>query len=114
MKPSVLRSKNLLRYEMRQKKRCLLISWACRARKKYVYVNFLIMFRLTTLFMKEAEAEKASIMRQYEDAVSRRTAIDEEQRTFLEESNKVKGQIQNFEEAREGVGVRVTFEMSRL
>ncbi|OJA17188.1 hypothetical protein AZE42_00230 [Rhizopogon vesiculosus] len=56
---------------------------------------------------EEAEAEKAHIMQQYEDAVSRRTAIDEEQKVFLAESNKVKAQIQNFEEARGGVRAKI-------
>ncbi|KAG0704264.1 P-loop containing nucleoside triphosphate hydrolase protein [Suillus ampliporus] len=55
----------------------------------------------------EAEAEKANIMQQYEDAVGRRTAIDQEQNTLLEEFNKVKGQIQNFEEARQGVQKKI-------
>ncbi|KAG2065304.1 P-loop containing nucleoside triphosphate hydrolase protein [Suillus decipiens] len=55
----------------------------------------------------EAEAEKASIMQQFEDAVSRRTAIDQEQATLLAESNKVKGQIHNFEEARQGVQKKI-------
>lgn len=64
-------------------------------------------FQLTTLFVQEAEAEKASIMQQFEDVVSRRTAIDQEQITLLEESNKVKGQIHNFEEARQGIQARV-------
>ncbi|KAG1762131.1 P-loop containing nucleoside triphosphate hydrolase protein [Suillus occidentalis] len=51
----------------------------------------------------EAEAEKASIMQQFEDVVSRRTAIDQEQINLLEELNKVKGQIHNFVEARRGI-----------
>lgn len=55
----------------------------------------------------EAEAEKASIMQQFEDAVSRRTAIDQEQTTLLVELNKVKGQIHNFEEARQGVQKKI-------
>ncbi|KAG2362689.1 P-loop containing nucleoside triphosphate hydrolase protein [Suillus spraguei] len=55
----------------------------------------------------EAEAEKASIMQQFEDAVSRRTAIDQEQATLLAEANKVKGQIHNFEEARQGVQKKI-------
>jgi len=70
------------------------------------------MFRLVTLCIKEAEAEKAHIMQQYEDAVSRRMAIDEEQKVFLVELNRVKGQIQNFEEARGGVRVRFTWDVS--
>ncbi|KAG1906517.1 uncharacterized protein F5891DRAFT_941410 [Suillus fuscotomentosus] len=56
----------------------------------------------------EAEAEKTSIMQQFEDAVGRRTAIDQEQATLLVELNKIKGQIHNFEEARQGVQVSVT------
>jgi hypothetical protein len=59
-------------------------------------------------FVQEAEAEKASIMQQFEDAVSRRMAIDQEQSTLLIELNKVKAQIHNFEEARQEVQVRVT------
>jgi hypothetical protein len=58
--------------------------------------------------MQEADAEKASIIQQFEDVVSRRTTIDQEQTTLLVELNKVKGQIHNFEEARQGIQVRVT------
>jgi hypothetical protein len=47
-------------------------------------------------------------MQQFEDVVSRRTAIDQEQTTLLVELNKVKGQIHNFEEARQGIQVRAT------
>lgn len=68
----------------------------------------LYMIGLVTLSIKEAEAEKAHIMQQYEDAVSKKMAIDEEQKIFLVDLNKVKAQIQNFEEARGGVRVRVT------
>lgn len=64
--------------------------------------------RLTILSVQEAEAEKASIMQQFEDAVGRRTAIDQEQATLLVELNKIKGQIHNFEEARQGVQVSIT------
>ncbi|KAG2151338.1 P-loop containing nucleoside triphosphate hydrolase protein [Suillus clintonianus] len=56
---------------------------------------------------EEAEAEKASIMQQFEDAVSRRTTIDQEQAILLTESNKVKAQIQNFEEARQGIQKKI-------
>ncbi|KAG1727321.1 hypothetical protein EDB19DRAFT_1943250 [Suillus lakei] len=42
-------------------------------------------------------------MQQFEDVVSRRMAIDREQTTLLAELNKVKGQIHNFEEARQGI-----------
>ena len=45
-------------------------------------------------------------MQQYEDAVGRRTAIDEEQKVLLEDSNKIKAQIQNFEGARGAIAVR--------
>ncbi|KAG1822914.1 P-loop containing nucleoside triphosphate hydrolase protein [Suillus subaureus] len=55
----------------------------------------------------EAEAEKASIMQQFEDAVSRRMAIDQEQNTLLVELNKVKAQIHNFEEARQEVQKKI-------
>jgi hypothetical protein len=48
-------------------------------------------------------------MQQFEDAVSRRMTIDQEQSTLLIELNKVKAQIHNFEEARQEVQVRVTF-----
>ncbi|KAG1745864.1 P-loop containing nucleoside triphosphate hydrolase protein [Suillus paluster] len=55
----------------------------------------------------DAEAEKANVIQQYEDAIGRRTAIDQEQNTLLAEFNKVKGQIQNFEEARQGVQKKI-------
>ncbi|KAG1824198.1 hypothetical protein EV424DRAFT_1538223 [Suillus variegatus] len=57
--------------------------------------------------MNEAEAEKASIMQQFEDAVGRRTTIDQEQATLLVELNKIKGQIHNFEEAHQGVQKKI-------
>ncbi|KAG1899926.1 uncharacterized protein F5891DRAFT_980565 [Suillus fuscotomentosus] len=46
-------------------------------------------------------------MQQFEDAVGRRTAIDQEQATLLVELNKMKGQIHNFEEARQGVQKKI-------
>ncbi|KAG1884988.1 P-loop containing nucleoside triphosphate hydrolase protein [Suillus subluteus] len=55
----------------------------------------------------EAEAEKTSIMQQFEDAVSRRMAIDQEQSTLLVELNKVKAQIHNFEEARQEIQKKI-------
>ncbi|KAG2155901.1 P-loop containing nucleoside triphosphate hydrolase protein [Suillus bovinus] len=63
----------------------------------------------------EAEAEKASIVQQFEDAVGRRTVIDQEQATLLLELNKVKSQIHNFEEARQEVQKKIEdAAMSRL
>jgi structural maintenance of chromosomes protein 6 len=76
--------------------------------KEVYHENLMMMFGLTTLFIKEAEAEKAHIMQQFEDAIGRQAVIDEEQNVLLTELNKVKTQIQNFEEARGKVLVRFT------
>ncbi|KAG9315735.1 P-loop containing nucleoside triphosphate hydrolase protein [Chiua virens] len=49
---------------------------------------------------EEAEAEKASILEQFTDLAQRKTIIDEQQRELLTEMNRIKQQIQNFEQHR--------------
>ncbi|KIK94054.1 hypothetical protein PAXRUDRAFT_478960 [Paxillus rubicundulus Ve08.2h10] len=55
----------------------------------------------------EAEAEKASIMKQFTDLAKRKALINEQQSGLLTEQNGVKQQIQNFEQLRGTITAKV-------
>lgn len=93
-------------------KRCLPELLACRARRMFVFSIYQTL--KSEIFFprgQDAEEEKKLILQQYEDLSRRKATINEEQTKLLKDLNRVKGQVQGFEDTRGQITVCLLFEM---
>ena len=55
--------------------------------------------------LQEAEAEKASILEQFEDAAKQKAEIDAQQKVLLTKMNAIKKQLDEYQDRRRAIGV---------